>query len=166
MRKRFYKSVLAIVLVFSVALPMSVNAAVISDEQLSSYDENTVTPRRVATSRTVTDSGNNRYTVNGTTTVGGASVVISTGYRVSYYYGGTAADKDRVNKYTKSLSAYSNISLSGGGANSLGRSSYTGKTGESNELTYSQAYLYTVVSAVTTHKFSCNGGSISFSTYD
>ncbi len=67
---------------------------------------------------------------------------VSTGFSVSYYYGGTAADKNRVDNYTKDITASAQIGLLGGGNNTLG--GMTSLTGESGGYSPSGTYLITL----------------------
>lgn len=81
---------------------------------------------------------------------------------MTYYYGGTTEDKKEVNSYKKKLTAKATVSLSGGGSNTLGGTE--NKTGASNGYSANETYLYSVKGIVGTHKFSCNGGTTSFTT--
>ncbi|MCH1984503.1 hypothetical protein MCG98_18275 [Ruminococcus sp. OA3] len=113
-------------------------------------------------SKTVTDNGKNRYSVSAHTSRAGKNAIVSTSFSVSYYYGGTATDKARVNGYTKSLTARAQVALSGGGGNTLGGSG--SKTGASGSYSKAQTYLYNISAVSGTHAFSCNGGSTSIAT--
>lgn len=113
-------------------------------------------------SKTVTDSGKNRYSVSAHTSKAGKYAIVSTSFKVTYYYGGTAADKTRVNGYTKSLTAKAQVALLGGGGNTLGGT--VSRTGASDSYSKAQTYLYSVSAVSGTHGFSCNGGSTSIPT--
>ena len=127
----------------------------------SGREEDEIQPR-TTTVKTVTDNGKNRYSVTGYTTRTGKYATVATAFTVSYYYGGTAADKARVDGYTKNITAKAQIGLLGGGSNTLGGS--TTRSGSSGSYSPGGNYLYTVLAVVGTHAFSCNGGSTNFPT--
>ncbi|UWP60520.1 hypothetical protein [Ruminococcus gauvreauii] len=112
--------------------------------------------------KTVTDRGKNRYYVSAHSSRNGKNVIVQTNFSVSYYYGGTGANKGVVDSYTKNLSVNAQVALHGGGGNTLSGSA--GKTGASNSYSKAQTYLYNVSAVSASHGFSCNGGSTSIPT--
>jgi hypothetical protein len=160
--KRIISILLTLALILGMSFSLSEDVAakeLISEEQ--ELDENSIQPRGYY-SVTVTDNGNNRYSVYGNTSRAGVNASVSTGFSVTYYYGGTAADQTRVNNYQKSLHASAKVGLAGGGENTLGGTA--ARAGASNSYSPGQSYLYTVLLVVGSHRFSCNGGSTSFPT--
>lgn len=156
--KKWVSKLLAVVMCFGLLASMPFNASALDDNDQDAE----VASTSAVTTKTVTDNGNNRYKVSGYTSASGKVGSVYTDSYVSYYYGGTTADKTTVNGYTKKVTAKGSVTLSGGGTNSLGGTkSATGKTVTAS---YSVSYLYTVVYVAGTHTFSCNGGSTSFTT--
>lgn len=153
--KRIINFALTFCLVAGLLFPLNARAA---SEEIELYGDSP----SVSITKKVTDSDGNRYDVTGRTTRTGKQATVSTFFNVRYYYGGTEEDKAEVNGYKKNLTARAQVSLSGGGANTLGGTS--AKTGASNGYSANKTYLYSVTGLVGTHKFSCNGGSTSFTT--
>lgn len=152
--KRFVATLLAVLLL--VCMPMTAFASDVDAESSSSN-----VSRALPVTKTVTDNDKNRYTVAGNCIAGGKTVDIGTSFGVSYYYGGTVEDKDYVDKLPKQVSVSADVTLLGGGKNTL-NSSKTFRT-QSDGVAAGDTYLYTVTSTVSSHSFSCNGGSITFS---
>lgn len=153
--KKFWRRFTGIFLAVIVSLPFPVLA------DTETNDEKDVQPRTIV-SKTVTDSGKNRYSVSGDSSRTGKNALIYTTFKVSYYYGGTTTDKTRVNGYIKNITSKAQISLSGGGSNTLGGSSR--RSGSDGSYSPAETYLYKVILVTTTHGFTCNGGSTSFRT--
>lgn len=161
--KRIFSFLLTLAMILGLSFSLSEDVAAMeldfAEEQ--DLDENTIQPRGYY-NVTVTDNGKNRYSVYGTTTRAGVNATVTTGFSVSYYYNGTAADQTRVNNYQKSIQASAKVGLSGGGENTLGGTVV--RYGASNSYSPGQSYLYNVLLVVGSHSFSCNGGSTSFPT--
>lgn len=113
-------------------------------------------------SKTVTDREKNRYSVSAHSSRNGKNAIVSTSFRVSYYYSGTPSDKSRIDAYKKNLSVNAQVALQGGGGNTLSGSAE--KTGATNSYSRAGTYLYSVSAVSATHGFSCNGGSTSIPT--
>lgn len=153
--KKFINYFLAFCIVAGLFSPLTARAA---SDDIELYGDSP----SVSITKNTTDSDGNRYSVTGRTTRTGKQATVSTLFNVTYYYGGTDEDKAEVNAYKKTLTARAQVSLSGGGANTLGGTST--KTGASNGYSANKTYLYTVTGLVGKHKLSCNGKSTSFTT--
>ena len=113
-----------------------------------------------ATSKTVTDSHGNKYTVSGLSSIVGKKAETHTEFKVSYYFGGKKAPVDA---YTKKLTGVGRVWFYGSASdNQFSKSA--NKTGASGSLIATDTYDFLVKSLNSTHKFSCEGGSVSFYT--
>lgn len=153
--KKVVNYFLVICFVINVFFPLTVRA---TSNEVTPYGDSP----SVAITKKVTDGDGNRYSITGRTTRTGKKATVYTAFNVTYYYGGTTTDKTKVNNYKKKLTAKATVSLSGGGSNTLGGEDK--KTGASNGYSANETYLYSVKGIVGTHKFSCNGGTTSFTT--
>lgn len=158
--KNAVKKCLLMSCVLTLMVPNFANAA-----QVQKSTEKEINARSaIPVTATVKDNNGNRYGLIAYSIKTGKGAQVSTKFQVDYYYGGTSADVNRVNSYTKSLTAKGSVNLSGGGSNSFG--SKTSKTGSSYEYITNGSYIYTVKSLTGTHGFSCNGASWSTTTLD
>lgn len=157
--KKTLKQINSFIIVLVIALSISATAFAADVESVRPSDAD-ATPRTTI-SKTVTDSEKNRFAVVGNNISGGKYMDVETAFSVSYYYGGTATDKARVDGYTKSIGVSADVVLMGGGQNSF--SNPKSIVGSNGVTAVAEEFLYTVIGVVGHHSFSCNGGSVSFS---
>lgn len=120
--------------------------------------------RAIPVLNTVTDKHGNRYGVTVGCNRGGKTALVSTNFKVDYYYGGTPEDVKKVNNYKKVLNAYGVVTLSGGGSNRFGGTrSVTGATYQYQEK---GEYIYNVSSLTGHHTFGCEGGTWNPTTWE
>lgn len=130
-----------------IGCPFSVSAADAENE--------IVTYSSINYSQTVKDKDSpaNRYGVTGASQKSGKTAIVSTHFVISYYGDG----KPIADKYNKILTVDSNVSLWGGGANTISRK--CNASGSSGECVAKDSYTYSVFAIDSKHTFSCNGGS-------
>lgn len=111
-------------------------------------------------SKTVTADHGNKYKVTGMSSIVGKTAEVHTEFKVTYYKGGK---KDPVNNYTKKLTETGRVWFSGAaGDNQFTKSKSL--TGASGKFIAPDSYDFIIRTMHSTHKFSCQGGSISFYT--
>lgn len=158
--KRFaalFVAALMAITVFTSAIPvMAANTESNENEIITTNVSSTA-------NKTVKDNEGNKYGIVCSSTRSGKTATVTTRFSVSYYNGGTAADKKRVDAYSKSLTAKGAVTFLNLGSGKLGGS--TTKTGASNSYAPTQEYLYNVLSVSGTHAFSCKGATYNATTY-
>lgn len=157
MKRKFLALFMA--LSFCLMMPVTSNAAEVQDATSKDTQEQPQVEPRTTVRDTVEDdetqNGGNRYQVSGTVFRNMGMGQVATSFRVTYYYGGTATDIQRVNGYQKSCNAYAEVALQGGGANSFQKNQAL--TGASGESSATGSFVYTITRIEGTHFFACNG---------
>lgn len=111
-------------------------------------------------SKTITDSHGNKYKVSGLSSIVGKKAEVHTDFKVTYYHGG---EKEPVHKYKKNLTGVGRVWFYGAASDNQFTESAT-KTGESGSFVVSKTYDFLIKNLHSTHKGSCEGGSVSFYT--
>ena len=151
------KKFVSMLLVLAMVLGMS-TAAFAAEDQIMENAASSALPQ--TTSKTVTDSHGNKYKVSGLSSIVGKKAEVHTEFKVSYYFGGK---KNLVDDYTKKLTGVGRVWFYGSASDNQFTKSVN-KTGASGSLIATDTYDFLVKSLNSTHKFSCEGGSVSFYT--
>lgn len=141
---------------------MCVTPAIATSSFHAADSSNEVTQPGTEVTTFATDEFGNRYIVYGISLNNGKIGVVATTASVSYYYGGTKEDREKVNDFEKTVTAYADVLLVGGGQNTIDKNK-TAK-GESVSVNGEKQFLYYINAILGKHTFSCQGAYASFST--